>query len=129
MALRVDLPILTAIEQACQELNGTFPEIRTDSYPCDCIRLLAPTFPYPRPALRPLPAPPGWVPLLVWVEPLLHVAREEVRLNEGVDELASCGLIADCGYKGEVFRVTGEGYRVADLLRQVNAPAVKQHSL
>jgi hypothetical protein len=35
-----------------------------------------------------------------------------------VDELLENGLIADFGYKGEVFRVTRTGYQLADSLGQ-----------
>jgi len=43
-------------------------------------------------------------------------ARSEARGRAAVKELSDFGLIEDRSYKGEVFSVTDEGYRVADLL-------------
>lgn len=43
--------------------------------------------------------------------------RSEARWKGAVAELRQEGLIEDRGYKGEVFSVTDEGYRVADLLQ------------
>jgi hypothetical protein len=40
-----------------------------------------------------------------------------------VDELALEGLLEDRGGKHELFNVTGEGYRVADLLKHSASPA------
>ncbi len=45
-------------------------------------------------------------------------ARSEARWKGAIDELRNLGLIADRGYKGEVFSVTDIGYRLADHLRQ-----------
>lgn len=43
--------------------------------------------------------------------------RCEALWEGAVDELVENDLIADVGYKGEVFRVTRRGYEVADLLK------------
>ena len=45
-------------------------------------------------------------------------ARSIARWRGAVDELQRNGFIEDRGGKGEVFSVTDEGYRVADLLRE-----------
>ena len=42
--------------------------------------------------------------------------RSEAKYKGAAEELRSLGLIEDRGHKGEIFRVTNEGYRVADLL-------------
>jgi hypothetical protein len=44
-------------------------------------------------------------------------ARDEARCEAAISELADLELIEDRGYKGEIYNVTDEGYRVADLLR------------
>ena len=44
-------------------------------------------------------------------------ARDEARWEATIEELENTGLIHDRGYKGEIYNVTDEGYRVADLLR------------
>jgi len=44
--------------------------------------------------------------------------RTRARWEGALKELQSSGLLEDRGYKGEVFSVTDEGYRVADLLRE-----------
>ena len=41
-------------------------------------------------------------------------ARSEAKGRAAIRELIQLGLIEDRGHKGEVFRVTAEGYRVAD---------------
>ncbi len=42
--------------------------------------------------------------------------RSESRWEGAINQLQGFGLIADAGYKGEVFRVTKEGYKQADML-------------
>jgi hypothetical protein len=49
--------------------------------------------------------------------------RSEARWRSAVDELARAGLLEDRGDEHEIFSVTGEGYRVADLLKQRASPA------
>lgn len=44
-------------------------------------------------------------------------ARCQAVWQGALDELVENGLLADVGYKGEVFRVTRYGYEVADLLK------------
>lgn len=46
-----------------------------------------------------------------------HNPRSEALWRAAVEELASNGLVEDRSYKGEVFRITQEGYRYADALR------------
>ncbi|MCB0221477.1 MAG: DUF4062 domain-containing protein [Chrysiogenetes bacterium] len=48
-------------------------------------------------------------------------ARSEAIWQGAVDELIDLGLIADRGYKGEVFRVTREGYDAADQIRKARS--------
>lgn len=50
-------------------------------------------------------------------------ARSEARWRGAVDELSRAGLIEDRGGQHELFFVTGEGYRVADLLKHSASPA------
>ncbi len=45
-------------------------------------------------------------------------ARSEALWEGAVNELLENDLIADVGYKGEVFRVTRTGYELADFLGQ-----------
>lgn len=47
-------------------------------------------------------------------------ARSEAHWRSVVAELSNSGLLEDRAGKGEVFYVTGEGYRIADLLREAN---------
>jgi hypothetical protein len=47
--------------------------------------------------------------------------RSEAKWKAAINQLASLGLIEDRGYKGEVFAITDEGYRVADILKTVLA--------
>lgn len=51
-----------------------------------------------------------------------HNPRSEAVWKQAIQDLVDNGLLADRGYKGEVFEVTGKGYQVADLL-QKNAGA------
>lgn len=44
-------------------------------------------------------------------------SREESRWIDALNELDYLGLIEDKGYKGEIFRVTTNGYKVADEIR------------
>jgi hypothetical protein len=44
-------------------------------------------------------------------------ARAEAKWKAAVNQLVNFNLIEDRGYKGEVFSMTDEGYRVADLLK------------
>lgn len=44
--------------------------------------------------------------------------RDTARWQAALQELCDVGLLQDRGRKGEVFAVTDEGYRVADLLRE-----------
>ena len=46
--------------------------------------------------------------------------RSEARWEAAIRELEQLGFIEDNGYKGEIYRVTNEGYRAADLLRGGN---------
>ena len=46
-----------------------------------------------------------------------NTSREEARWKSALDELDSNDLIADRGYKGEVFHVTHKGYEFADELK------------
>lgn len=48
-------------------------------------------------------------------------ARSEARWEGVIKELEGLGLIEDRGYKREVFAVTDEGFRIADLLRSSQA--------
>lgn len=50
-------------------------------------------------------------------------ARSEARWRSAVDELARADLIEDRTGEHEMFYVTGEGYRIADLLKHSSAPA------
>jgi hypothetical protein len=50
-------------------------------------------------------------------------ARSEARWRSAVDELERTGLLEDRGGDHELFFVTGEGYRVADLLKHGGTPA------
>ncbi|MCK4873003.1 MAG: DUF4062 domain-containing protein [Phycisphaerales bacterium] len=43
--------------------------------------------------------------------------RSRVAWESAIESLCNEGLVDERGYKGEVFHVTNEGYRVADLLR------------
>ena len=43
--------------------------------------------------------------------------RSEAIWEQAAIDLATCGLIKDLGYKGEVFQVTAKGYEVADSLK------------
>jgi predicted transcriptional regulator len=38
--------------------------------------------------------------------------------KQAINDLASYGMLADRGYKGEVFELTGKGFEVADLLQK-----------
>jgi hypothetical protein len=49
--------------------------------------------------------------------------RSEARWRSAVDELARAGLLEDRGGEHELFFVTGEGYRIADLLKHSSDPA------
>jgi hypothetical protein len=49
--------------------------------------------------------------------------RSTAKWRSALDELRRFDLVVDRGYKGEVFNLTAEGYRVADLLREVAARA------
>jgi hypothetical protein len=49
--------------------------------------------------------------------------RSEARWRSALDELARAGLLEDRAGEHEMFSVTGEGYRVADLLKQRTDPA------
>ena len=44
--------------------------------------------------------------------------RFEVMWEGAIQELCDLGLLQDRGYQGEVFSITSEGYRVADLIRE-----------
>jgi hypothetical protein len=44
-------------------------------------------------------------------------ARSEAKWKSALEQLINQGLIEDRGYKGEVFVLTDEGYRVADFLK------------
>lgn len=44
--------------------------------------------------------------------------RESARWKEGLDFLISQVWVKPAGYKGEVFDVTGTGYKIADLLKK-----------
>jgi hypothetical protein len=50
-------------------------------------------------------------------------ARSEARWRSAVDDLERAGLLEDRGGDHELFFVTGEGYRVADLLKHSDSPA------
>ena len=45
-------------------------------------------------------------------------ARTEALWEDAVNELVCYSLLEDRGYKGEVFRVTTQGYDAADQIRQ-----------
>lgn len=42
--------------------------------------------------------------------------REVAKWEEALEQLSSNGLVADRGYKGEVFQITNLGYQVADMI-------------
>lgn len=44
-------------------------------------------------------------------------AREEARWSAAVEELENYSLISACSYKREIFKVTNNGYKVADELK------------
>lgn len=48
----------------------------------------------------------------------LKNARSEALWKSAVDELRHTGLIEDRGHQGEVFAVTNDGYKVADILNE-----------
>lgn len=43
--------------------------------------------------------------------------RSRAAWEQAVDQLCNLGLLQERGYKGEVFAITAEGYRVADAIR------------
>jgi hypothetical protein len=47
--------------------------------------------------------------------------RDEARYREGMEVLQDTGLLDPCGYKGEVFRITHDGYLLADELLALRA--------
>lgn len=47
-----------------------------------------------------------------------HNARSEAMWKQAIQDLVEVGLLADRGYKGEVFGLTGKGFQVADLLQE-----------
>lgn len=47
----------------------------------------------------------------------LNDRRSEAKWKAAVDDLVGYGLLKDVGYKGEVFEVTYEGYKVVDQLK------------
>ncbi len=46
-----------------------------------------------------------------------HNPRSEAIWEQAIRDLVTHGLLADRGYKGEVFKVTAKGFEVADLLQ------------
>lgn len=60
--------------------------------------------------------------------------RSEARWESGLEQLEKCGFVKDASYKGEVFRLTKEGFDAADqlwyvlILRRIESLQSHEHS-
>lgn len=50
-----------------------------------------------------------------------HEPRDEAKYRHAMEVLQVAGLLDPCGYKGEVFRITNDGYLLADQLLALRA--------
>ena len=50
-----------------------------------------------------------------------HEPRDEARYRQAMEILQETGLLDPCGYEGNVFRITHDGYLLADQLLALRA--------